>query len=121
MVGLRWCKQEPDGQLWKQRGEVKWGNFQLGYEPEDSGIGEGSGVLELAGCDSIYLPCGPGGRSVLRTVLVLQGVDHVLNALVVADVVCITIENRSADSSVDDLFQVRPASPHPVSYNHEAR
>ena len=99
-------------------GEVKWGSFQPGYEPEDSGIGEGSGVLELSGCDSIDLPCGPGGRSVLRTVLVLQGVDHVLNTLIVADVVCVTIEDGSADSSVDDLFQVRPAGPHPVSYHH---
>ena len=121
MASFRWYKRQPDGQLWKQRGEVKWGSFQPGYEPEDSGVGEGSGVLELSGCNSIDLPCGPGGRGVLGTVLVLQGVDHVLNALVVADVVYITIEDGRADSSIDDLFQVWPAGPHPVSYNHETR
>jgi len=104
MASFRWCKQQPGGQPWKQRDEVKWESFQLGYEPEDSGIGEGSGILELSSCDPIDLPCGPGGRCVLRTVLVLEGIDHVLNTLVVADVVCVTIKDASADPGVDDLF-----------------
>ena len=119
MVIFRRCKQGPDDQPWKQRGELKWGSLEPEYEPVDSDIGEGSGVLKLSDRDPTDLPCRPGGRSVLRIVLVLQGVDHVLNTLVVANVVCITIVDGSADPSVDDLFQVRPASPHPVSYRHE--
>ena len=51
----------------------------------------------------------------------LQGVDHVLNSLVVADVVCVAIVDDSADSGVDNLLQVWFASPHPVSCHQEAR
>ena len=39
----------------------------------------------------------------------LQGVDHVLNPLVVAGVVCVTGVDDSADSRVDDLFKVQLA------------
>ena len=49
----------------------------------------------------------------------LQSVDHILNALVVADVVCVTVVDGGADSSDDDLFKVRPAGPHPISCYHE--
>lgn len=45
----------------------------------------------------------------------MEGVDHVLNALVVADVVHIAIVDDGANSGVDDIFQVLDAAPHPVS------
>ena len=35
------------------------------YEPVDSDIGEGSGVLKPSDRDPVDLPFGPGGRSVL--------------------------------------------------------
>ena len=121
MASLRWCKQEPSDQPWKRRGEVKWGSLEPGYEPVDSDVGEGSGVLKLSSRDSIDLPYRPRGRSIPRTVLVLEGVDHVLNPLVVANVVHITVVDDSADSCVDNLFQVWPAGPHPVPYHHQTR
>lgn len=49
----------------------------------------------------------------------LEGVDHVLDALVVADVVYITVVDDGADAGVDDLFQIFTATPHPVSYKQE--
>ena len=49
----------------------------------------------------------------------VQGVDHILNTLVVADVICITGVDDSTDTCVDDLFKVRAAAPHPVPCHHE--
>ena len=46
----------------------------------------------------------------------LQGVDHVLNTLVVTDEVCIAVVDDGANPGVDDLFQILTAALHPVSY-----
>ena len=50
-----------------------------------------------------------------------KGVDHVLNSLVVANVIRISVIDDGADAGVDNLFQIWAAGPHPVSYRWETR
>ena len=92
------------------------GKLLNGYRPVDSDVGEGPGVLELSSRDSVDSPRGPGSRSVLGGILGLQSIDHVLNTLIVADVIRIAIVDDGTNTGVDNLFKVRTGGPHPVSF-----
>ena len=95
------------------------GKLLNGYGPVDSDVGEGPGVLELTSRNSVDRPRGPGSRSVLGGILGLQSIYHVLNTLVVTDVIRIAIKDDGTDTGVYNLFKVRACGPHPVPFYRE--